>query len=178
MFIFCMADRFKIAYLGAGSFRFSTGLFLDVCQKREYSNDLSPMEIGLCDIDENSLRIMKKMFKNIVNKAKRINGVDILITTSTNRENVLENADVVFKSISVGIQEAEWYDIHLPYKLGIPQNTGDTVGPGGLFRGLRTNPVVAEIAQDMKRLSAKKSMLLNYTNPQSTIVPSCAYRSS
>ncbi|MHA1111717.1 MAG: family 4 glycosyl hydrolase [Promethearchaeota archaeon] len=164
-----MPDRFKIAYIGAGSFRFSTGLFLEICQRREPPNDLSPMEIGLCDINEDSLRIMKKMFRKIVDKAKRLNDVDILITTSTNREEVLENADVVFKSISVGIQEAEWYDIHLPYKLGIPQNTGDTVGPGGLFRGLRTNPVVADIARDMKRL-CPKAMMLNYTNPQATIV--------
>ncbi len=164
-----MADRFKIAYIGAGSFRFSTGLFLDICQRREGKNDLSPMEISLCDIDANSLHIVKKMFHKIVDKANKLNGIDILITSSTKREDVLENADVVYKSISVGIQEAEWYDIHLPYKLGIPQNTGDTVGPGGLFRSLRTNPVVADIARDMKRL-CPKAMLLNYTNPQSSIV--------
>ncbi len=164
-----MADRFKIAYIGAGSFRFSTGLFLDVCQQREAPNDLSPMEISLCDIDEKSLRIMVKMFHKIVKKAKRLNDVDILITSSTNREHVLENADVVYKSISVGIQEAEWFDVHLPFKLGIPQNTADTVGPGGLFRSLRTNPVVADIARDMKRL-CPKAMMLNYTNPQGSNV--------
>jgi len=160
-----MIDRFKLAYIGAGSFRFSTGLFLDICQATE----LSPMEIGLCDIDERSLYIMEKMFRRIVKKANKLNGIDIRITCSTNREDILENADVVYKSISVGIQEAEWFDIHIPYKLGIPQNTGDTVGPGGLFRGLRTNPIVADIARDMKRL-CPKAMLLNYTNPQATIV--------
>ncbi|MBN2156160.1 MAG: hypothetical protein JW776_08965 [Candidatus Lokiarchaeota archaeon] len=155
----------KIAYIGAGSFRFSSGLFLDICRAKE----LSPLEVALCDIDPRSLYIMEKMFINMAKKAKRLNGIDIKIRSTTNREDILENADVVYKSISVGIQEAEWYDIHLPYKLGIPQNTGDTVGPGGVFRGLRTNPVVADIARDMKRL-CPKAMLLNYTNPQATTV--------
>ena len=88
-----MPDRFKIAYLGAGSFRFSSGLFLDLCKRRDPPNDLSPMEIGLCDIDENSLRIMEKLFHQIVKKAQKINTIDIKITSSTNREDILENAD-------------------------------------------------------------------------------------
>jgi hypothetical protein len=48
-----------------------------------------------------------------------------------------------------GIQESEWFDIHIPLKFGIPQNTGDTVGPGGIFRGLRTVPVIWDILKDI-----------------------------
>ena len=130
------------------------------------------MEVALCDIDEKSLSIMTKILERMVRKGAKIKGYEpnqIKIIASTDRRVVLENADFVYKSISVGLQRAEWYDIYLPMKFGIPQNTGDTVGPGGVFRGLRTNPVVAEIARDMREL-CPKAPLLNYTNPQSTIV--------
>lgn len=92
---------------------------------------------------------------------------DILVTSSTDRTVVLKNADFVYKSISVGLQAAEWFDLYLPLKFGIPQNTGDTVGPGGLFRGLRSAPVCAAIAKDMKKF-CPKAPLLNYTNPVSS----------
>ena len=111
---------------------------------------------------------MEKFFSKIIETNNKYNS-DIKISSSVNRRDVLENADFVYKSISVGIQESEEYDVYLPLKLGIPQNTGDTVGPGGIFRGLRVIPVVAEIVRDMKEL-CPKAPLLNYTNPQSTIV--------
>ncbi|MBD3351797.1 MAG: hypothetical protein GF364_09960, partial [Candidatus Lokiarchaeota archaeon] len=156
---------FKIVYIGAGSFRFSIVLFMDICRAVE----LSPLEVWLVDIDKDSLDIMTRAFKKMTKKAKRRNGIEIKVYSTTDRKEALENADFVYKSISVGIQAAEWFDIYVPYKLGIPQNTGDTVGPGGLFRGLRTNRVCAEIAKDMKKL-CPKAPLLSYTNPQSSIV--------
>ncbi len=161
-------ERFKLAYIGAGSFRFSLGFFRNIINATE----LLPMEVALCDVNEKSLKIMTKILKRMVKKGSKKIGYDeneIKVTSSSNRRHVLENADFVYKSISVGIQAAEWYDNYLPIKFGIPQNTGDTVGPGGLFRGLRTNPVVAEIAKDMKEL-CPNAPLLNYTNPQATIV--------
>jgi len=163
-----MADRFKIGYIGAGSFRFSLGFFRNIVNAIE----LMPMEIALCDVEEKSLVTMAKILDRMVKKAaKKLNYPEshVLITQSTDRKVVLANADFVYKSISVGMQQAEWYDNYLPIKFGIPQNTGDTVGPGGLFRNLRTNHIVADIARDMKAL-CPKAPLLNYTNPQSGIV--------
>ncbi len=161
-------NRFKLAYLGAGSFRFSMGLFMNMVNAKE----LMPLEVALCDIDAKSLAIMTKIFNRMVQKGSKKLGYspsDIKVISTTDKRVALENADFVYKSISVGIQEAEWFDNYLPLKFGIPQNTGDTVGPGGVFRGLRTNPVVAAIVKDMKEL-CPKAPLMNYTNPQATIV--------
>jgi alpha-galactosidase/6-phospho-beta-glucosidase family protein len=163
-----MSERFKLAYIGAGSFRFSLGLFRNIVNTTE----LLPMEVALCDINAESLKLMAKILKRMIKKAavqKKYSPSQILVTESTDHGMALENADMVYKSISVGLQAAEWYDIFLPWKLGIPQNTGDTCGPGGVFRGLRTNPTVRDIVQNMKRL-CPKALLLNYTNPQASIV--------
>jgi alpha-galactosidase len=162
-----MTERLKLAYIGAGSFRFSTPFFMDM---GAMSGEKSlPLEVGLCDIDEKSLLMMEKYFKKMAKKAKRKKGADIKIFASTDRREVLENADFVYKSIAIGMQDSEWYDNYLPIKFGIPQNTGDTVGPGGVFRGLRTAPIAAAIAKDIKEL-CPKAPLLNYTNPQATTV--------
>jgi alpha-galactosidase/6-phospho-beta-glucosidase family protein len=161
-----MTERVKIAYIGAGSFRFSTPFFNDMVVMS--GNNSLPLEVGLCDINANSLTIMEKYFTKIIETNKKYRS-DIKISSSVNQRDVLENADFVYKSISVGIQESEWYDIYLPFKFGIPQNTGDTAGPGGIFRGLRVIPAVIEIVKDLKEL-CPKAPLLNYTNPQSTIV--------
>nr|MDO8133634.1 hypothetical protein [Candidatus Njordarchaeum guaymaensis] len=161
-----MADRFKLSYIGAGSFRFSLGFFRNIINATE----LLPLEVALCDIDKYSLSLMTKILKRMVPtgaRRKHYKESDILVTSSTDRMVVLENADFVYESISVGLQAAEWFDIYLPLKFGIPQNTGDTVGPGGLFRGLRSNPTCAAIAKDMKKL-CPKAPLLNYTNPVSS----------
>jgi alpha-galactosidase len=161
-----MADRFKLAYIGAGSFRFSLGFFRNIVNATE----LLPMEVALCDIDPYSLSLMTKILRRMVRigaHRKHYKDSDILVSSSTDRTAVLENADFVYKSISVGLQAAEWFDLYLPLKFGIPQNTGDTVGPGGLFRGLRSAPVCAAVAEDMKKL-CPKAPLLNYTNPVSS----------
>nr|MDO8109726.1 hypothetical protein [Candidatus Sigynarchaeota archaeon] len=156
-----MANDFKVAYIGAGSFRFSIGLFRNFCAAKE----LFPMEVCLVDIDPKSLKTMTTILEKMVKKAK----ADVKVTSTTKQREALTNADFVYKSISVGIQESEWFDIHLPQKYGIPQNTGDTCGPGGLFRSLRCVPPVYSIAKDMQEL-CPKAVLLNYTNPQATIV--------
>ncbi len=132
------------------------------------ANNSLPLEVGLCDINANSLDLMQKYFLKIIETNKKYN-CDIEISSSVNHRDVLEDADFVYKSISVGGQKAEWYDIYLPFKLGIPQNTGDTVGPGGIFRSLRVILVVTEIVRDMKGL-CPKAPILNYTNPISSIV--------
>lgn len=160
----------KLAYIGAGSFRFSQGLFRNIVAAKE----LMPMHVALVDIDEKSLTIMYKILKRMVKKASKIAkkagwDLDVTVSKHTDRREALENCDFIYKSISVGIQKSEWIDIHIPFQLGIPQNTGDTVGPGGLFRGLRCAPVAYNIAKDMKEL-CPKAVLLNYTNPQATIV--------
>ncbi|MBD3188572.1 hypothetical protein GF325_17205 [Candidatus Bathyarchaeota archaeon] len=151
----------KITYIGAGSFRFSIGLFRNIVA----AEDLFPYEVCLHDIDPKSLDIMTRILKRMVRKS----GASVKITATLDRREALENADFLYKSISVGMQASEWYDIHVPQKLGIPQNTGDTCGPGGIFRALRCIPSVVDIATDMKEL-CPNAVLLNYTNPQAALV--------
>jgi len=160
-------ERMKLTYIGAGSFRFSTPFFMEMAKM---SADLDmKLEIGLCDINEKSLELMVDYFGAICKKAKRKKGADVKITSSTDRTELLPNSDFVYKSISIGIQESEWYDNYLPIKFGIPQNTGDTVGPGGIFRSLRVARVCYDIANDMKKY-CPKAPLLSYTNPQAACV--------
>jgi alpha-galactosidase len=90
-----------------------------------------------------------------------------MFTQQQIEKKALSDADYVLISISVGLQESEWIDIHIPLKFGIPQNTGDTVGPGGIFRGIRTIPIMVDVMRDIKELSPN-AVVLNYTNPQGT----------
>ncbi|MHA1804121.1 MAG: family 4 glycosyl hydrolase, partial [Promethearchaeota archaeon] len=153
--------RSKLVYIGAGSFRFSIPLFMNILE----AEILHPMELWLVDIDLQSLKLVSNIFKYGV----LIHGKDIRIHHTTNRRKALPSADYIIISISVGMQESEWYDIHVPLKFGIPQNTGDTVGPGGIFRGIRTIPIFNDIIKDIKEL-CPQGIVFNYTNPQGTII--------
>src|SRR6056297_3313547 len=156
-----MTERLKLAYIGAGSHRFSIGLFKNIIE----ATNLHPMDVYLIDIDDKIIRWTTTLLQNMAEKAK----VDVKVYGTTNRREGLENADFVYKSISVGGQKAEWFDNYIPAKFGIIQNTGDTCGPGGFFRALRCCYVVDKIAKDMKEL-CPNAVLLNYTNPQAQIV--------
>ncbi|GAB4313777.1 MAG: alpha-glucosidase/alpha-galactosidase [Promethearchaeota archaeon] len=151
----------KIVYLGAGSFRFSYGLFRNLCA----AGEVIPLEVWLVDVDSPLLEVMR----GFLTRQARKYHVPLSIHATPDRREALPGADVVYKSISIGQQDSEWYDVHVPQKFGIPQNTGDTVGPGGLFRALRVVPVVEEIVRDVEEL-CPDALLLNYTNPQAPIV--------
>jgi len=156
-----LAERSRLVYVGACSHRFSIGLFRNIVAAKP----LHPMDVVLVDIDEKLLRYVHKILQNMADNAK----VDVRVESTTDRLKAFQNADFVYLSISVGAQEAEWTDVYIPLKFGIPQNTGDTVGPGGIFRGLRCIPVVTEIAKDMNQ-TCPKAVLLNYSNPMSTLI--------
>lgn len=156
-----MVERFKLVYVGACSHRFSLGLFRNIVAAKS----LHPMDVVLVDIDAKLLSYVQRILENMAEKAR----VDINVESTTDRLKAFENADFVYISISVGAQESEWTDIYIPLKFGIPQNTGDTVGPGGIFRGLRCIPVMADLVKDMNSV-CPKAVLLNYTNPMSTLI--------
>ena len=151
----------KLVFIGAGSFRFSVPCFMNILE----AEILQPMELWLVDIDFNSLQLVDTIIKFMV----KIHDKNIKVFSTTDRKKALPNADCVLISISVGIQESEWFDIHVPLKFGIPQNTGDTIGPGGIFRGLRTIPIIRDILKDVEEL-CPNAVVLNYTNPQGTIM--------
>ncbi len=126
---------------------------------------LQPMELWLVDIDFPSLQLVTTIYKyGILLHKKKIE-----VHSTIDRKKALKGADYILISISVGMQKSEWYDIHIPLKFGIPQNTGDTVGPGGIFRGIRTIPIIYDIMRDIEAL-CPNSIVFNYTNPQGTSI--------
>ncbi|MHA1997911.1 MAG: family 4 glycosyl hydrolase [Promethearchaeota archaeon] len=158
-----MAEYYKLAYIGAGSHRFSMGLFKNIVAAKEL--DGRPIHAALVDVDERVLEYTSKILKHMGKNA----GVNLKVTSHTDQREALEGAEFIYKSISVGGQAAEWFDNYIPMKFGIPQNTGDTCGPGGFFRGMRCGPPVVSLARDMLEL-CPKAIFLNFTNPQATIV--------
>lgn len=160
-----MGERYKIAYIGAGSHRFSMGLFRNLVAAAKDGLAGKPVHAALVDVDARVLGYMAGILSGMARNA----GVDLTVSTHVDQREALEHADFLYKSISVGGQAAEWFDNYIPQKFGIPQNTGDTCGPGGFFRGMRCGPPVTAIARDMTEL-CPKAVLLNYTNPQATIV--------
>ena len=146
----------KITLIGAGSLVFSCQLIWDILSFPE----LSDSTISLMDIDEKRLNLItqlaQKMVKDKGGKAK--------IEASLDRRKALKDADYVIVTLEVGGLDAYLNDIKIPDKYGINQNVGDTIGPGGVFRALRTVPVMVDICKDMEKL-CPDAYLLNYTNP-------------
>jgi len=151
-------EKYKIVFVGAGSFRFTIPCALNIL---DFAKTFHPVELWLVDIDANSLIIMADGIRQMI----YMHNMDIELHLTTDRCKALLNADIVMISISIGIQQSEWFDIHIPLKFGIPQNTGDTVGPGGIFRAIRTIPVIVDIIKDIEKYSPNATVL-NYTNPQ------------
>jgi len=150
----------KIVVIGGGSFLWSPSIIKDII----LTKDLSGSTITLMDIDPKALRVMLKLGEKIVKKAGR----DFKIEGTTNRREALQGSDYVILTISTGGLETMKYDLEIPRKYGVYQSVGDTTGPGGISRALRTIPVVVNITEDMEDL-CPNAWLINYTNPITTL---------
>lgn len=150
----------KITIIGAGSHVFSKRLITDILSYPE----LEDSEISLMDIDRERLKLITSFSKNLVKQE----GLKTAIKSSTNRRTALEGADYVVVSIRVGGIEANELDLKIPAKYGIKQGVGDTLGPGGVFYGLRHIPAILNICHDMEEL-CPDALLINYTNPMAMI---------
>ncbi|MFQ5901704.1 MAG: alpha-glucosidase/alpha-galactosidase, partial [Thermodesulfobacteriota bacterium] len=146
----------KIAIIGAGSLVFSRQLIWDILSYPE----LSDSSISLMDIDEERLNLITQLAQKMVGKQ----GGKAKIEAHLDRREALKDVDYVICTIEVGGLDAYLNDIKIPDKYGINQNVGDTIGPGGVFRSLRTVPVMVDICKDMEEL-CPDAYLLNYTNP-------------
>ncbi|MGL5345895.1 MAG: alpha-glucosidase/alpha-galactosidase [Peptostreptococcaceae bacterium] len=155
----------KITFLGAGSTVFARNVLGD-CMCTEA---LCESEIALYDIDEQRLKdseiILKAINKSVNNNRATIKtylGVD-------NRKEALRDATFVVNAIQVGGYEPSTViDFEIPKKYGLRQTIADTIGIGGIMRGLRTIPVLAEIARDMEEV-CPDTLFLNYTNPMAIL---------
>ncbi|MEN6480033.1 MAG: alpha-glucosidase/alpha-galactosidase [Anaerolineales bacterium] len=147
----------KITIIGAGSVVFTRNLTSDIL----LAPALRDCTIALMDIDPERLEISRALVQKMVDAR----GLPARIEATLDRREALADADFVITTIQVGGLEAYQYDIDIPLRYGVGQCVGDTLGPGGVFRGLRTIPVLLDICQDMNELCAPSALLINYSNP-------------
>lgn len=150
----------KITFIGAGSLGFFKTLMIDCLS----FPDLRHADWALVDIDEKRLGYAERIAKRIMGEAKSTGDLQV----STDRREVLEGSDYVIMAILVGGYEPIAADIDISMKYGVDQCIGDTHGPGGIFRALRTIPVKVDIARDIMDL-CPEAWVLNYTNPMSML---------
>jgi alpha-galactosidase len=121
-------------------------------------------EYALMDIDEERLGYVKQACEKIV----AAGGYPAKITATTDRVEALKGADGVLCTILSGDVDVWRYDIEIPKKYGVDINVGDTRGPSGIFRMLRTMPVMLDICKDIQK-HCPKALFLNYTNPMAML---------
>jgi alpha-galactosidase len=151
----------KIVFIGAGSMVFTRNLVRDILSFPAFSGDLS---IALVDTNRQNLEYSKAVVERIIGEGHY--GATLVATTK--REEVLEGADGVLITIAVGGEEATLVDVGIPEKYGVSVCVGDTRGPQGIFRYLRTIPAIMEIIRDIERY-CPRALVLNYTNPMAMI---------
>ncbi|MFF0269415.1 alpha-glucosidase/alpha-galactosidase [Kribbella sp. NPDC004536] len=144
-----------IAFIGAGSVVFAQGLLADL-----FGLELGTLEIRLHDIDPERLETAAAAAAYIA----REHGVSPRITAHLERRAALDGADFVINIVQVGMNAATHTDFEIPARYGLRQTIGDTLGVGGVFRALRTFPVLRGLAQDIAEV-CPDAWLLNYTNP-------------
>ncbi|MGA5302595.1 alpha-glucosidase/alpha-galactosidase [Nucisporomicrobium flavum] len=145
-----------IAFLGAGSVVFTRELLADILS----FDELRGVTLALHDIDPERLETAEAIARRTAEQL----GAQPRITTSLDRRTVLDGADFVINAIQVGMHAATVRDFEIPAKYGLRQTIADTLGIGGIFRALRTFPVLEAIARDMREL-CPEAWFLNYTNP-------------
>ena len=150
----------KIAFIGAGSFGFTRTLVKDILTFPA----LSDCTIALMDIDTERLSAIKTAVDKIVSTGK----YPAKVVATTDRAEALKDADGVVCTILAGGVNIWRYDVEIPKKYGVDINVGDTRGPAGIFRALRTIPVMLEICRDIERY-CPNAIFLNYTNPMAML---------
>ncbi|MCM8899885.1 alpha-galactosidase [Caldicoprobacter algeriensis] len=150
----------KIAFIGAGSFGFTRSLVRDILTYPA----LQDCTIALMDIDEERLGYIKKAVDKIIEAGN----YPAKVIATTDRAEALKGADGVICTILVGGVHVWRHDIEIPKKYGVDINVGDTRGPAGIFRALRTIPVMLDICKDIERY-CPDAILLNYTNPMAML---------
>ncbi len=152
----------KITFIGAGSTIFAKNVLGDCFLCDSIKNDL---EIALYDIDPQRLDDSDRLIRALNEKYNEGKAVIKSYLGVENRKEALRGADFVINAIQVGGYEpCTVIDFEIPKKYGLRQTIADTLGIGGIFRALRTIPVLDDFAKDMMQV-CPNTWLLNYTNP-------------
>jgi len=152
--------RKKITFIGAGSYCFTRNLTRDLLT----FDALKDVELCLMDISSERLEMAKKAVTRIIEAGN----YPAAVTATMDRVEALKGADGVLCTILSGGIDIWRKDIEIPEKYGIDICVGDTRGPSGIFRFLRTAPVILDIVRDIERY-CPKAVFLNYTNPMAML---------
>jgi len=160
-----MLNLMKVTLIGAGSTVFAKTLIGDILSFPELAGGLT---ISLMDIDEERLRVTERL----------ASGSGARVEASLDRRVALDGADYVITMFQVGgYRPATVIDFEVPKQFGLRQTIGDTVGIGGIMRGLRTIPALLDVCRDMEEL-CPDALLLQYVNPMAMLGWAVARESS
>jgi alpha-galactosidase len=146
----------KITFIGAGSLVFTRNLTNDIL----LTPALSGSTIALMDVDAQRLEQSRQIVQSMIDRR----GSKATVVATLDRKQAIEESDYVITTFQQGGLDAYTLDIEIPQQYGVEQCVGDTLGPGGVFRALRTIPVLIDICSDIDQL-APEALLLNYVNP-------------
>lgn len=153
--------RFKVTFIGAGSTVFAKNVLGDCILKK----DLGEFDVALFDIDAERLEDSRLMLENI---NRKYDG-KARIRAYSDRKEALRGADFIVNAVQIGGYEpCTVTDFEVPKKYGLRQTIADTLGIGGIFRALRTIPVLEDFAEDIAEV-CPDALFLNYTNPMSML---------
>ncbi len=157
----------KIAFIGAGSLVFGREIMTDIVAFPALREDTI---ICLEDIDEHRLDLMHELMQKYKElNPQKLEGV--VFEKTTNQKKAVEDAKYIINAVHIGGLEAFKMDVEIPFNYGVSQTVGDTLGPGGIFRFLRTAPFYKSLMEDIRDLGHNagnngiKPLLLNYSNP-------------
>jgi alpha-galactosidase len=161
----------KIAFVGAGSAVFTRNLVGDILSLPELRDDST---FALMDIDAERLRTAEIVTERLIDAHSSRARVE----ATTDRRSALDGADYVVTSFQVGgYKPSTVVDFEVPKRYGLRQTIADTLGIGGIMRGLRTIPVLLDVCRDLEELSPD-ALLLNYVNPMAMLCWAAAEASS
>jgi alpha-galactosidase len=150
----------QVTFIGAGSAVFARQLITDILHIEGLESGI----FALVDIDSTRLDLARQIAERLVEKS----GKAWQVVASTERQEVLAGTNFIINTIEVGGLANVRHDYDIPKRYGIDQCIGDTIGPGGIFKALRTGPAWLDILRDAERL-CPGALVLNYTNPMSIL---------
>ncbi|MEO8971394.1 MAG: hypothetical protein ABI406_07335 [Ktedonobacteraceae bacterium] len=150
----------NITILGAGSTVFARQLMTDILQ----IEGLDEGCFALVDIDTNRLELAQQIAERLITRS----GKRWSVRASTERLDLLTGCDFLINTIEVAGLANVRHDFDIPMKYGVNQCIGDTIGPGGIFKALRTGSAWLDILHDAERF-CPQALVLNYTNPMSIL---------
>jgi len=141
----------KITFIGAGSLVFTRNLCNDIL----LAPSLEDCTISLMDIDPQRLEKSRQIAQSMVERRK----LRAKIEATTDRQTAIREADYVITTFQQGGLDAYRLDIEIPQKYGVEQCVGDTLGPGGVFRALRTIPVLIDLCHELDDFAPRRLAL-------------------